>query len=82
MRAYELRGTGIETLTLVERESPRPGPGQVLVRMRAASLNYRDLLVAAGTYVRGGPPKRPLVPLRRGRRGHRGGAGGDAAPTG
>jgi len=66
MRAYELRGTGIETLTLVERESPRPGPGQVLVRMRAASLNYRDLLVAAGTYVRGGPPKRPLVPLSDG----------------
>jgi NADPH:quinone reductase-like Zn-dependent oxidoreductase len=66
MRAYELRGNGVETLTLVERDRPRPGPGQVLVRMRAASLNYRDLLVAGGTYARGGPPKRPLVPLSDG----------------
>jgi NADPH:quinone reductase-like Zn-dependent oxidoreductase len=66
MRAYELRGNGLATLALVEREAPRPGPGQVLVRMRAASLNYRDLLVAAGTYTRGGPPKRPLVPLSDG----------------
>jgi len=34
--------------------------------MRAASLNYRDLLVASGAYTRGGPPKRPLVPLSDG----------------
>lgn len=66
MRAYELRGNGVETLTLVERPRPRPGRGQVLVRMRAASLNYRDLMVAAGTYSRGGPPRRPLVPLSDG----------------
>ncbi len=66
MRAYELRGNGVETLTLVERERPRPGPGQVLVRIRATSLNYRDLLVASGTYARGGPPRRPLVPLSDG----------------
>lgn len=31
MRAHELRGNGLETLTMVERESPRFGPGQVLV---------------------------------------------------
>lgn len=66
MRAWELRGNGVETLALVERERPRPGPGQVVVRVRAASLNYRDLLVAGGTYTRGGPPKRPLVPLSDG----------------
>ncbi len=66
MRAYELRGNGVETLTLVERPRPRPGPGQVLVRVRATSLNYRDLLVASGTYARGGPPRRPLVPLSDG----------------
>ncbi len=66
MRAYELRGTGIETLTSVERERPRPGPGQVLVRVRAASLNYRDLMVARGTYIRGAAPRRPLVPLSDG----------------
>ncbi len=66
MRAWELRGNGVDTLTLVERERPRPGPGQVLVRIRATSLNYRDLLVASGTYARGGPPRRPLVPLSDG----------------
>lgn len=65
MRAYELRGNGVETLTLVERPRPRPGPGQVLVRIRATSLNYRDLLVASGSYSRGGA-QRPLVPLSDG----------------
>lgn len=66
MRAWELRGNSLETLTLVARETPRVGPGQVRVRMRAASLNYRDLLVATGRYGRGGPIKRPLVPLSDG----------------
>ena len=66
MRAWELRGDGVETLAVAEREAPRPGPGQVRIRMRAASLNYRDLLVAGGTYARGGPQRRPLVPLSDG----------------
>lgn len=66
MRTYELRGDGVETLALVERARPIPGPGQVVVRVRAASLNYRDLLVASGKYARGGPQKRPLVPLSDG----------------
>ena len=65
MRAYELRGKGLDTLTLVERPVPRPGPRQVLVRMRAASLNYRDLLIARGAYGLG-QPKLPLVPLSDG----------------
>jgi NADPH:quinone reductase-like Zn-dependent oxidoreductase len=65
MRTYELRGKGLDTLTLVERPVPRPGPGQVLVRMHAASLNYRDLLVAAGRYGRG-ELHYPLVPLSDG----------------
>lgn len=37
---------GWENLECVEAADPRPGPGEVLVRLRAASLNYRDLLVA------------------------------------
>lgn len=65
MRTYELRGKGLETLTLVERAVPRPGPGQVLVRMQAASLNYRDLLIASGRYGRG-ELRYPLVPLSDG----------------
>jgi len=65
MRLYELSGDGLEALRLVERPSPRPGPGEVLVRMRAATLNYRDLMIATGRYSRG-PLKRPLVPLSDG----------------
>jgi NADPH:quinone reductase-like Zn-dependent oxidoreductase len=56
---------GIETLTLAERDVPRPARGQVLVRMRAASLNYRDLMVASGRYARGAAPEN-LVPLSDG----------------
>lgn len=65
MRVFELRqATGIDSLTLAERADPRPGPGQVLVRMRAASLNYRDLIVVTGGYGPGLPL--PLVPLSDG----------------
>ncbi|UPG71243.1 NAD(P)-dependent alcohol dehydrogenase [Roseomonas gilardii subsp. gilardii] len=66
MRLYTLPKTGaIEDLTLTEREVPRPGRRQVLVRMRAASLNYRDLLVATGRYGRAGVQP-GLVPLSDG----------------
>jgi NADPH:quinone reductase-like Zn-dependent oxidoreductase len=65
MRTYELRGPSLDTLTLTERPIPTPAPGQVLVRIRAASLNYRDLLVANGRYGRS-QPKYPLVPLSDG----------------
>jgi NADPH:quinone reductase-like Zn-dependent oxidoreductase len=45
MRAYEIRSAdGIDALDLAERPDPVPGPRQVLVRVRASSLNYRDLL--------------------------------------
>ncbi len=64
MRTYQLNEETVESLALVERPTPRPGPGQVLVRMRATSLNYRDLLVATGRYP--SPTKHPLVPLSDG----------------
>ena len=66
MRAYHLPKAGaIEDLTLTALETPRPARRQVLVRMRAASLNYRDLLVATGRY--GKTEVRPgLVPLSDG----------------
>jgi NADPH:quinone reductase-like Zn-dependent oxidoreductase len=64
MRAYELPAN-IDTLRMVERPVPKPGEGQVLVRVRAASLNFRDLLIANGTYPRG-PSKDRLVPLSDG----------------
>lgn len=40
---------GIENLQHVQRDMPEPGPGEVLVQIHAASLNYRDLLVVNGT---------------------------------
>jgi len=43
-------GFGLENLAVVERPDLAAGRGQVLVRIRAASLNYRDLLIAKGQY--------------------------------
>src|SRR6059058_5266322 len=65
MRAWEIRGGfGIDKLALAERPDPSPGAGQVLVRMKAWSLNYRDLLVVKGQY---NPRlKLPFVPFSDG----------------
>lgn len=66
MRLYRLpQQTGFDDLTLGEAETPRCGRGQVLVRMHAASLNFRDLSVATGRYTLG-PPLSNLVPLSDG----------------
>ncbi|SKA39869.1 NADPH:quinone reductase [Enhydrobacter aerosaccus] len=56
---------GIDSLTLVERSDPTPGPYQVLVRVRATSLNYRDLLTIEAQYARAAP-KPDLIPLSDG----------------
>ncbi len=51
MRAIEIAGSGgPEVLTLVERPVPRPGPGQILIRLRAAGVNRPDALQRAGAY--------------------------------
>ena len=39
---------GVDSLKLVERPNPSPGPGQVVLKMKAFSINYRDLLVVNG----------------------------------
>jgi NADPH:quinone reductase-like Zn-dependent oxidoreductase len=66
MRLWTLpTNTGIDDLTLGEAETPRPGRGQVLIRMRACSLNYRDLMIATNSYGRGSIPAN-LVPLSDG----------------
>jgi NADPH:quinone reductase-like Zn-dependent oxidoreductase len=66
MRLYRLpKAAGIDSLTMAEADVPTPGRGQVLVRMRAASLNYRDLMIVSGRAARGAPPV-DLVPLSDG----------------
>jgi len=65
MKLYELQHkSGLESLTRVERSDPKPGPGQVLVGVKACSLNFRDLLVAKGSY--GAPPPLGRIPLSDG----------------
>ncbi|MEO8026817.1 MAG: NAD(P)-dependent alcohol dehydrogenase [Bryobacteraceae bacterium] len=64
MRCWELRHFGLDGLTLANRTDPHPGPGQVLVRVRAASLNYRDWLMVAGKY--NPRQKLPLIPCSDG----------------
>lgn len=66
MRIYQIpKPEGIDCLVLREAPTPKPGRGQVLVKMRAASLNYRDLMVLTGRYARGAPLP-DLVPLSDG----------------
>ena len=65
MRALQLTGgLGLDHLKLVEMDDPTPGPGEVLVRMRAISLNYRDLLMVNGVY--GPTTPLPLTPFSDG----------------
>jgi len=64
MKQFEIHEFGLENLALVETDTPHPGYGQVLVRMRAASLNYRDYMVAKGVY--NPKMKRPMIPLSDG----------------
>jgi NADPH:quinone reductase-like Zn-dependent oxidoreductase len=65
MKVYELQSNaGIDALKLVERPEPKPQAGQVLIRVRATSLNYRDLIVAEGTY--NPTQKYPLIPMSDG----------------
>ncbi len=60
MKAYEIRTAGIDALQLCDREIPKPGRGEVLVRVRASSINYRDYLNVLDPVGRGVPlPRTP-----------------------
>ena len=51
MKVAVLEAVGsLDNIRIVERPEPKPGPRQVLVRLRAASLNFRDLVVVEGGY--------------------------------
>ena len=65
MKAWEIGPlAGIEGLRQVERDDPVAGPGEVVVRVSAAGLNYRDLMVLRGQYGDDHPETR--IPLSDG----------------
>jgi NADPH:quinone reductase-like Zn-dependent oxidoreductase len=68
IRQYQLERGAAKDFQLVMKSVPRPvaGPGQVLVRVRAVSLNQRDLLVMRGQYGPGGGDMHGHVPLSDG----------------
>src|SRR5437773_11399799 len=52
---------GPEVLRMLEEEDPRPGRGEVRVRVLAAGVSFTDSQLRAGTYIPGGP-KPPFTP--------------------
>ena len=52
---------GPEVLGMVEEEDPRPGPGEVLVKVLAAGVSFTDAQLRAGTYIPG-QPEPPFTP--------------------
>jgi len=64
MKVYEITGAGIDAIKLSERAVPKPGPRQALIRVRATSLNYRDLVTAKNAAAM--QIKLPRVPISDG----------------
>lgn len=65
MKVIEIQNSfGLDSLKLCDRQIPNPSLGQVLLKLRAASLNYRDLMVVQGRY--NPKQKLPLIPLSDG----------------
>jgi NADPH:quinone reductase-like Zn-dependent oxidoreductase len=67
MKKYVIKAgsTSLEGLKIVELDEPKPKPGEVLIRVRACSLNYRDQAVVTGNYF-GGVLQNDTVPLSDG----------------
>src|ERR1700735_4453721 len=63
MKALEVQGPGgLSDLKWVERPEPEAGFGEIVVRIKAVTLNYRDLMLVST----GGGAKQPFVPLSDG----------------
>ncbi len=55
---------GMDNLQLVERPRPEPRRHEVVLRMRAASINYRDMEICRGSFAMKFPL--PIIPLSDG----------------
>ena len=66
MRAYQLPkgGAGVDALVKVDRPEPKPSYRQILVKVKAYSLNFRDLAIARGSYRM--PVRENIIPLSDG----------------
>ncbi|MGC1274584.1 MAG: NAD(P)-dependent alcohol dehydrogenase [Planctomycetaceae bacterium] len=65
MHAYQIdTPDGIDAIQRIELPDPEPNVGEVLVRIRANSLNFRDLTITRGGYARN--EKQPVIPLSDG----------------
>lgn len=65
MKVWQIKDPfGIDKLTLSEQPDPTPGRGQIVVSVKAASLNYRDFITVKQGGVRG--VKTPLIPCSDG----------------
>lgn len=62
MKAWLLNDFGLENLQLGEVETPTPGPGELLIKVGAVSLNFRDKAIVDGFYEPDLVPK-PLIPV-------------------
>lgn len=63
MKAYKIFESGQPRLRPVELQELKAGPGQIVIRVRAVSLNYRDIMVLTGNY---GEMRLPIIPLSDG----------------
>lgn len=60
MRAWELQSFALASLAMVDRPTPVPAAGEVLVDIASVTLNYRDLAIASGAYAP--DQKLPMIP--------------------
>jgi NADPH:quinone reductase-like Zn-dependent oxidoreductase len=67
MKAWQLAkgATSLDDMALIDAPQPEAGPGEVLIRVRACSINYRDHLIPLGQYM-GGTIDRDITPLSDG----------------
>jgi len=62
MQAVEAVGFGLDQLRIVQRPVPGPRRGEILIRLGAATLNYRDLALLKGAYRAGLRFEKPFIP--------------------
>ncbi|NVL47923.1 alcohol dehydrogenase catalytic domain-containing protein, partial [Pseudomonas syringae pv. actinidiae] len=62
MKAWLLNDFGLDNLVLGEAQTPVPKAGELLVKVGAVSLNFRDKAIVDGIYEPHRVPK-PLIPV-------------------